>query len=158
MTPDILEHDLATEITALFTGYLLKNSEGINAVLNVFEHDLPIRQGTDDEETPELPEPYIVVKAGSGNIASETDSQVVTVVLVICTCDDSAARQGHKDVLHIIQKIYERFAKNPALAGKFVFKFPFDWVLEDEDTYPYYFGGVQLQFEVPAIQKEDLFA
>lgn len=158
MTPDVLETALAEELTALFTGYTLKNSAGNVVALNVFTQDTPVRNGDDEDETDateETPEPYIVVKATSGNIASEDDPQAVTVVLVICVYDDATARQGHKDALHIIQKIYERFAKNPLLAGNFILKYPIDWVLQDEDTYPYYFGGMQFQFEVPAIQKED---
>ncbi|PKM72846.1 MAG: hypothetical protein CVU91_07410 [Firmicutes bacterium HGW-Firmicutes-16] len=159
MTPDILEATLAAEITTIFTGYTLKNSDEAAVALNVFVHDIPVIQGDDegDSEAPP-PEPYIVVKATSGNIASEDDPQAVTVVLVICVFDDANERQGHKDILHIIQKVYERFAKNPVLAGKFVLKYPIDWVLQDEDTYPYYFGGMQLLFECHAIKKEDPLA
>jgi len=157
MTPDILENDLKSEIADIFEGYTLKNSSGKDVALNVYAGDLPIRQG-DDEDEAAPPEPYVVVKAQSGNIASEDEPQNVTVVLVICVYDDDTASQGHKDALHIIHKIYERFSKNPLLAGKFVLKYPIDWVLQDEDAYPYYFGGMQLLFEVPAIKKEDSFA
>ena len=52
----------------------------------------------------------------------------------------------------------ERFGKNPVLGGRFVMKPALDWSLSDEDTYPYYYGGLLMQFEVPAIEKEDELA
>lgn len=160
MTPDVLVNDLKAEIAAIFTGFTLKDSEGNQVPLNVYAFDTPIRLGEDmedTEETHELPEPYVVVEVNSGNIASETDPQVVTAVCVICVYDDSSGRQGPRDVLHIINKIYERFAKNPCLGSAMV-KYPIDWVLQEEDNYPYYLGGIQMPFEIPAVIKEDPLA
>ncbi len=160
MTPDVFTNELAEEITAIFKCFTSKNSAGKIVPLNVFTHDTPIRASgdtEDDEENAAPPEPYVVVKTNAGNIASESEPQTVTAVCVICTYDDNSGRQGARDVLHIIDKIYERFAKYPRL-GAACMKYPVDWVLQDEDTYPYYFGGLQMQFEIPAIQKEDPFS
>ena len=154
-----LEECLSAEFAAIFSQRAFANSLGHRVPLNTFVHSLPIKQGSDEEPADaDLPEPYIVSEITGGKRAAEDDPHVASVAVVICVCDDSTARQGHKDALAIIHRILERFEKNPCLAGKFVLQHPLEWSLSDEDTYPYYYGGLLMNFEVPAIEKEDPLA
>ena len=154
-----LEECLAAESNDLFAGRTFVNSIGHRVPLNSFVHSLPIKQGDDEEpKDADLPEPYIVSEITGGKRATPDDPHVVSVAVVICVCDDNTARQGHKDALDIIHHIIARFEKNPVLAGKFVLQHPLDWSLSDEDTYPYYYGGLLMNFEVAAIGKEDALA
>jgi hypothetical protein len=50
-----------------------------------------------------------------------------------------------------------RFGKNPS-CWRFNLRYPIEWSLSDEDTYPYYYGGLLMHFEVAAIEKEDELA
>lgn len=73
-------------------------------------------------------------------------------------------RQGYRDVLHIIQEIYGRYAKNPmvrikpdsgnAVGGPWSIVYPIKWVTQQDDTHPYYFGAMSLKFEAPAVRQE----
>mgnify|MGYP001530422173 FL=1 len=83
---------------------------------------------------------------------------------MVCTYDRNPNRQGYRDVLHIIQEIYGRYAKNPlvrikadsggARGGPWSVKYPIKWVTQQEDTHPYYFGAMSLKFEAPAVRQE----
>ena len=35
---------------------------------------------------------------------------------------------------------------------------PFDWALQDEESFPYFFGAASMTFATAAIRKEDRFA
>lgn len=154
-----LEESLAAEFESLFAERTFMNSIGHSVRLKSYVHSLPVKQGDDDVLLDEhLPEPYIVSEIQGGKKASDDDGHTVTVYVVICVCDDNTARHGHQDILSIIQRIVERFGKNPVLGGRFVMKPALDWSLSGEDTYPYYYGGLLMQFEVPAIEKEDELA
>ncbi len=154
-----LEEYLSAEFKKIFAGRTFTNNLGHSVTLNTFVHSLPIKQGNDEEpEDADLPEPYIVAEITGGKRATPDDPHMASVAVIICVCDDNTARQGHKDVLDIIYHIITRFEKNPVLAGKFVLQYPLDWSLSDEDTYPYYYGGLLMNFEVAAIQKEDELA
>jgi len=66
--------------------------------------------------------------------------------------------QGHKDVLNIIARLYERFAKVPVLNGKYTIQYPVLWALQGEESYPFYFGGMNLTFEIAAVRREDEYS
>lgn len=154
-----LEEYLAAEFKTLFDGRTYMNSLGHRVPLNIFVHSLPVKQGDDDTQTDaDVPEPYIVSEVTGGRQQTEDSAHVVTAAVVICVCDDNTARNGHKDALAIIGKVLERFCKNPTLAGRYVLQRPIEWTLSDEDTYPYYYGGLLMNWEVPAIEKEDALA
>lgn len=60
--------------------------------------------------------------------------------------------------MNIIAKVYERFAKFPVLNGKYTVQYPILWTLQDEESYPFYFGGVNLVFEIAAVRREDPYS
>lgn len=158
-TPTDLEEALTNEFETLFAGRKFNNSINHAVALKAYTHSLPVKQGDDESTTDaDLPEPYIVSEIQGGKQDSEEDGHLVTVAVVICVCDDNTARHGHQDILSIIRRITDRFCKNPVLANQFVFRYPLEWSLSDEDTYPYYYGGLLMRFEIPAIEKEDELA
>lgn len=158
MTATILQEELVKEIGVIFTGNLFKDSMGKDATINVYEQNLPIRE---DEDAPD-PVPYVIVRVETGTVKSGVDPQEVFVTLLIGYFDDSPKNQGHKGVLGIIQRIQERFMKEPMLAGQFMFQndeqHPFDWALQDEESFPYFFGAASMTFKTAAIRKEDKYA
>nr|DAX23669.1 MAG TPA: tail completion protein [Caudoviricetes sp.] len=157
MTAQILQEELAKEIGAIFKNDLFKNSAGEYSHMNIYEQNLPIRQ---DEDEPD-PVPYIIVRVETGQIKGGAQPQEVSVTLLIGYFDDDTANNGHKGVLGIIQKIEERFMKNPMLANQFYFlndeKHPFDWAMQDEESFPYFFGAVSMVFATAAIRREDKY-
>lgn len=154
MTATILQEELVKELEAVFKGDLFKNSLGEYVKLNIYEQQLPIRE---DEDAPD-PMPYIIVRIETGSTKSGTDPQEVLVTMLFGYFDDSPENNGHKGVLGMIQKVHERFEKQPMLANQFMFQDPFDWALQDEESFPYFFGAASMTFKTAAIRKEDKFA
>lgn len=155
-TPFDLQDALVAEIKNLFEGYPLKDDRGDRTALKVYAQDLPETE-TDDEDSTD-PTPYCIVKLVDGTAGG--NAHTVRIVLVFCVRDKSRDRQGHRDILTLIFRVYERFAKHPYIKN---FSFPsddaaaFEWAIQDEDTYPFNIGACKLMFNCPSIQKEDPF-
>lgn len=172
MVPAFLQTDLANELKEILKGFKLKNPQGELCGINVYEQLLPMPEPTDaqelppellenglaDEQTAPDPYPYIIVRLDEGEIENEDSAQMVSLELLIGIYDPDFNKQGHKDVLNIIAKIYERFAKMPVLNRKYTIQYPILWALQDEETYPFYFGGMKLIFETAAVRREDPYA
>lgn len=121
--------------------------------LSVHEQDLPIRdEGADD------PFPYIIVRLSKGGIATPVDPHKVDLFLLIGVYDNDKRNIGHKTVLEIIETIQKHYEKYPTLSGgAFQFTDPFTWVLQDEPSYPYFYGGCNLAFNLAAPRTESRF-
>lgn len=153
-TPFDLQDALCAEMNELFEGFPLKDADGNRTALKVYAQDLPETE-TDDEDNTD-PTPYCIVKLVDGTAGGNANN--IRVVLVFCVRDKSRDRQGHRDILTLIFRVYERFAKHPYI-GNFVFPSDdaaaFEWAIQDEDTYPFNIGACKLMFNAPSIQKED---
>ena len=120
------------------------------AKVSVFEQELPIRDAATDD-----PYPYIIVKLDTGGIETPTDPFKVNVILLIGIYDNDRKNQGHKTVLEIIERIQTHYEKNPTLSGgTFQFVDPFKWVLQDEPSWPYFYGACNLAFNLYANRTE----
>ena len=121
--------------------------------LGVYEQDLPIREkGADD------PFPYIIVRLSKGGIATPVAPHKVDIFLLIGIYDNDKRNIGHKTVLEIIEDIQKHYEKHPTLCGgAFQFTDPFTWVLQDEPSYPYFYGGCNLSFSLAAPRTESRF-
>ena len=149
MTPYFLQEALAEEIPLMFEQYRARTPSCTLGKLNVYKQDLPIQENADEED--QFPFVLIVILGGSGDIQS---GDVVQVNFIVGCYDDNPQQPSYVDVLHILQMIKARFAKDPLLAGQFVASDKVKWELEG-DVYPYYYGGMEMEFTVPAIVRED---
>lgn len=171
MVATFLQDELAEELRKIFKGYSLKKPDGGMDKIHVFEQLLPMPEPAGEEIPPELlenglvdgmtspdPYPYIIVHIDDGEIENAYSAQIVNINLLIGIYEPDYDKQGHKDVLNIIAKIYERFAKTPVLNGKYTIQYPVTWALQEEESYPYYFGGMGMTFEIASIVREDRYA
>lgn len=145
MTARDLQKAIKADLRALFANDQFKTPDDHMASPQLFSQFLPKRK-TDDEEDPF---PYIIVRIDSGGIDTQTDPHKVVVLLVIGIYDDDEQNNGHEAVLEIIERIQRHYEETPALK-EFVFTDPFGWALQDEESYPYYYGAVNLTFNAPA--------
>lgn len=173
MVATFLQDDLVEELKKIFENFRLKNPDGETSKINVFAQELPIlpptippAEGTDpvlleegladtDPADVEDPYPYAIVRIGDGEIKNIDGDQAVTVLIILGVFDDALNNQGHKDVLNMIDKITERFRKNAILAKKYECQHPIQWTLQEEQSYPYYVGGIALTFSTLQIRRED---
>lgn len=170
MIAAFLQDDLIEELRNIFQHFRLPDPTGERVPLNVYSQDLPIpeaqeipdtvtdeelEEGTYDAMAESIPFPYIVVRVMDGEIKSPGSDQTVDINLLIGVIARTHDNQGHRDVMNIIQKIYERFAKNSVLAARYECLYPMQWALQEEGSFPYYFGGMSLQFTTLPITRED---
>lgn len=121
--------------------------------MSVFAQNIPIPASEDEEYDPV---PYIIVRINSGNDANVSDSKyIIQTVVIMGIWENDKNAQGHRELLNIINLVYERFMKNPCLDGKYVYDGGFSWNIQDDDYYPYYFGAFNMNFAIPAIRRED---
>lgn len=145
------------DIGNIFEKDLFKDSLGKYVSLNIYAQNLPIRE---DEDAPD-PVPYIVVRVLDGKVKGWVEAQEVQVMLIFGCFDDNVNNDGHEILLELIQKIEERFLKNPILSKQFMFlndeQHPFEWALQEEESFPYAFGAISMSFRTPTIRKEDKY-
>lgn len=169
-----LQVDLAEEIRQLAAGMTFKNPTGGYTELNVFEQNLPMRQIKkvepteedaeldEDDEDEELQEnfPYIIVRLDSGKSESAEAAHVIKTVLIAGIFDDSLKADGHKTILNLFEKIRERFRKNPVLKDRYEAGDEMTWALpdEDEETFPYFFGAMYMEWITAEFRREDPLA
>ena len=69
--------------------------------------------------------------------------------------DPDASNQGHRHVMTMCQRLLDRYAAEPLLAKRYRAEQDMEWAIQDEDTYPYYFGGVRIKFNIPKIGRRE---
>nr|DAS64704.1 MAG TPA: tail completion protein [Caudoviricetes sp.] len=157
MTAVNLQKELMKDIGDIFEKDLFKDSLGKYVSLNIYAQNLPIRE---DEDAPD-PVPYILVRVLDGKVKGWVEAQEVQVMLILGCFDDNINNDGHEILLELIQKIEERFLKNPILSKQFMFlndeQHPFEWALQEEESFPYAFGAISMSFRTPTIRKEDKY-
>ncbi len=155
MTPLELQDELVGEMSRILDGYTYKTPEGERISINVFAQNIPMNE-TDDEDDPV---PYIIVRLNSGEDDGTRDSfNTVSIVVIVGIWDDALDAQGHRDVMNIIQKIYQRFHENPDLNQKAAYAGGFKWAIQNDAYYPYCFGACHMKFQIAAIRREDYLA
>lgn len=147
MTARVLQKALVKDLAALFRDdrYKIPDGEGRMAAPGVYKQFLPVQDSGEDSD----PFPYIIVRLDSGNIKTQTDPHKIAVLLLIGIFDDDPQNQGHEAVLEIIERIQMHYEGEPFLEA-FKFADPFNWALQDEQSYPYYYGAVNINFDAPA--------
>lgn len=155
MTQEYLLDAVIEDLERLFKGYKLRNSTGAELGIKICRQNLPVREGSDDAPEPEQPpEPYILVSLTGGEMLGNGAALTAEAVLLICVYDEAPDRQGYRDMLHIVNEIALHYGQRNIVGGKYEISYPVEWAAQQEDTHPYYFGGVRLNFELPAVYNE----
>lgn len=150
MNARILQDALVADLTELFKDRRYHAPISDDTALSVFSQNLPKRESEEDDD----PFPYIIVRIDSGAIESQTDPHKVAVLLLVGVYDDDKENQGHRAVLEIMEVIQQHYEETPLLDGQFTFTDPFNWALQDEESYPYFFGAANLNFTLPAPRRK----
>lgn len=152
-----LQSVLITELQSVFANQLfpkVSDNTGDNpdpVPLNIFAQALP------QEQTGDLTvyAPCITVQLLSGKQEEETETEDVRVVLNIGIFDDDPKNQGHVHVSNIIATIRRDFFEKRVFGGKYFFKLPFEWQLNDDDQWPFFYGSIETHWNLPVILPTD---
>jgi len=167
-----LQNDLADEIKEICSDMLFKDPGGELEHIRTFCQSLPKREQTvkgekdvkpgdllqEEPEDEQDPYPYCVVRAESGNVMM--GGQRVKVILIIGIFNDDTQNNGHREIINVISKITERFVKDPILKGRYRLDLEagLSWILDDEDRFPYFAGGIEMTWETFFVEREDDYA
>lgn len=126
-----------------------------NVPLRFFEQKLPFKKGKTDTRFP-----FVLVELAEGIQKSQEDDQdyKVRMNFLIGIYNDSNENSGDDDVIQLLNSIMMNLEENPIVGGQFLLD-PFEevsWSISDEDTFPYYFGGLSTTFIVPKVVRTDL--
>lgn len=155
MTQENLLDAVVDDLRDVFAHTTLTNSMGASRAVQVYRQNLPFRVGTDEEpKEEEPPEPYVLVRLYQGELPAPDTRQKVDVVLTICVTDPDPNRQGYRDALHIVNTILTHYGANNIVARRYEVQYPIRWASQEDDSHPYYFAAMALNFEAPAIFKE----
>lgn len=176
-----LQRDLIAELEHLLGGMTFKTPKGARSKLHFYAQNLPMRttqrapsvnplpeEELDEEELDEetldeeLEEqfPYCIVKIDVGKSENAQAAHIISTKLILGIYDDALEASGYKDVLNIIEDIRRRFRTNPILNNRYVIQDEIYWALpdEDEETFPFFFGAMYLDWQAAEYRREDDFA
>lgn len=139
---------LANEIEKLLKDIVMKDADGKRHVgVSVYRQFLP--KVTEDDEDDTKFFPYALVRLQQGTTPDDYECWKVDADIILGIFDDDPETDGNDHIMVMIQRITNRFSQEARLAPNFTCDRAMDWAVQDEDTYPYYFGLVQLKFWVP---------
>ena len=151
-TPQLCQDALIETLEELFAGKKY-NGQQSRKELKIFKQDLPVPEDYDaDVDTDAAAAPYIVVRMTGGEIKNDDGPQAVEFSLIVCAYDEGKEREGYQDVANIKEDIVQRLCTKPYFGGAFTVLKPIAWAMQQDDTYPYYFGACSLTCTAPAAE------
>lgn len=173
-TPLFFQRTLAEEIKNITKDMLFQDpSGGDPKALQVFAQALPVPSKTEGDcqdeeqsisfyggknyEEDVFNFPWCLVKIDNGQITEANGHQSIDVAIGFGIFNNSLDNNGHEELLNLIQRVYERFARDPILARQYTCNGKFEWALQDEDTFPHFFGAIATTFTFLGIRREMKF-
>jgi len=154
MVPYEFQNKLIEECETLLKDIQTKNVAG-ETVTGVTGYAQMLPVVTEDEEDESQFFPYFIVRLTDGLTEDDDDPWTVTANIYLGVYDPDKQTNGHYHVLEMITRITNRFMKEPLLAKAYRAQQKMEWALQDEDTYPFYFGGIEIKFSLPRIGRSD---
>lgn len=134
-----------------FTGYKLVNQQENLVNFNIYPNSLPEKKRENDENH----FPFFITKVINGKIESMNDDETVIILILIGIFDDNDNNQGNKEIINIIEKC-KNFLMNSRFIQGYELIYPLEWAIQEEDTKPYYYGGIETRWKIKKIkEKED---
>lgn len=159
MTPEKLQIELINELSHLFSDVEFRDEKNEVVPMKIFPQALPIRESEDEAE----PLPWCIVKLAGNEVKNPLDmEQTQDVQLWFGIFYDNPDCQYQHLMLTIFEKVKRRFLTDPILS-EFFAKPNIVSVMDDKDekgenTYPYYFGAMSLEFLMPNYEGEDEYS
>lgn len=144
---------MAEWIKGIFKGQTFQTVDGKRVPLNVFVQGLP--QPTKADTDIELEAvPYAIAHVTGGEITGWNEPQVCSVILLLCTYDESADRQGYRDILSMKERILAAMLRDPHIGPAEVLP-PIEWSLNEADVFPFYFGAFSFKIATRKIEARE---
>lgn len=152
---------VSEELRRVYAGYTLPNKAGVLQEVRIFTQYMPQPSGITfterelkgmanyGEEDYEKNFPSVIVKLGDieDNEERRLDLNRTGLRLLFGVYDDSEECTGWRDVAGMMEKLRQHLLKSRIIARKYRIEMPLKWRLLDVDTYPLYFGEMEIKME-----------
>lgn len=152
---------METELNKIFEGMVFCNSTGGKSGMHVLKQDFPIRKFSADKEEEKKQDlfPYCLIRVEDGTSAS---LQTVDITLTLGIYEKNEENNGELRILNLIERICQRFLNDRVIGGKFRLDYEatIRWGLPkgEENTYPYFYGFMEMTWDSFFEAKEDRYA
>lgn len=96
--------------------------------------------------------PYLIVK--TTEISYQEEGAEAKVYLLFCICDHSEQMEGYQTLWNLLNRVTGYFRANSVLDA-FYCERTMKAVVQEEDTYPYFFGGIEMTWNLPDLEEEE---
>lgn len=97
--------------------------------------------------------PYFIVK--TTEISYQEEGAEAKLYLLFCICDQSERMEGYQTLWNLLNRITGHFRANAVLDAFYCEK-AMKAVVQEEDTYPYFFGGIEMTWNLPDLEEEEV--
>lgn len=149
-----LKRMLMKDLNSLFEDFEYPSPDGEEKKINVF-HDAPpihddVNSDVDDFD-------WIVVQASEGSRNGVDDPEKIRVRLIIGVFDEDYDYAGADTRDIIMRTILDHYDECPTLFNKYRYQFDGTFANSDEDTFPRFFGAIEMTFERPTMIEDSLY-
>lgn len=169
MTINELQSALIEEIEVLSRNMGLMNKRGEPADLKGYSQAIPVfplyqnvpfaMDETTEGDFPEEPDlfPYFIVRVDGVEYQKKREdegySDQAHVIIAFAVYDEDQEMKGYFTLNALMERVVMRFQKNPAL-GPFYCERKMNTAYQEDDTYPQFFGAVEMTWNLPEIEME----
>lgn len=144
-----LQNKIINELKTVFDGLLLSNQKNERVPINIYPQYLPPKSSSNEIDY----FPFIVVKLVNGQDDEEKAS--CKVIFIIGIYDSDTNYQGYDDIINIIEKIRINFISKRLLANKYELELPVEWSISEEESYPFFYGGIETNWQLPKALEDE---
>lgn len=148
---------LIKEIESLLSDMEFKKTDGqiVHGVTG-YEQNLP--QITEDEEDISEFFPFALVKIAPGwSTKDDEDTWHATVDIIFGIFDEDTRSAAYETLVNMIEKVTNRFNYEHLLDGSYRAEPAMTTEIQDDQPYPYSYGGVEMTFTLPKIERRVVF-
>lgn len=154
-----LQESLIEEVSDVLRDIVTVNPNGDKVTgIKGFAQYLPKTEEYDTD--PDKVFPYFIVRFLDAETVDAKSTWDITISILIGIHDSDINNHGHYVTMEIIEKIINHFSVN-GVAGPFSNRAVIDdsikWILQDEDSWPYFFGGIELTSHIAKPRRESPF-
>lgn len=154
MIDTFLQDALVDEVRIALSGIKMMNAKDELTEINVYPQFLPAKKGKNDDEQ----YPYALVCFDTEEVTDLNSNIETSIYILLGICNKDLNRQGYKDVFVLANRIYQHLFRKRMIAKKYNMELPYKFVMQQEDTHPYYIGGIETKWELPVVQVEDYYS
>lgn len=148
MTFTEFQKDLVKEVEVILKDVICKTPDGGEVVgVKGYEQQLPVVTENDEDESKFFP--YFIVRISDAVTQGDDEPWTVTADILFGCYEPDKLQTGHRHILVMIQRTADRFLAEPLLCKKYRAQPEMEVALQDEDTYPFFFGGARIKFSIP---------